>query len=108
MLEVQDVTKGLNLTLEANKQFPSDAEVLNALGWAYLENQQLELARTTLEQGLDVDPTYPPLYFTLGRVEEAEGLVGKARELYLQALDLDTGGGITRRSEEALKRLGKE
>lgn len=62
-------------------------EVLYYLGGAYLDNDQPSLALQSLDLALEIDHTDADAHFLLGQAYDELGMVGKAAEEYMAALN---------------------
>jgi Tfp pilus assembly protein PilF len=65
---------------------PFDSFAKYALGLEYISNNEIELARKTLEELRTADPNYVALYYQLGKVYELLGDEHSARKIYEQGL----------------------
>lgn len=105
ILELNDREKALRVAQKAFSLFPDDVEIVNSLGWAYLEQNDLVHAEEVLRKAQQIDPDFAPIYFNFGQMYKVRLDAEKAKEMYLRALNLDVGGGISKRAEEELKNL---
>ncbi|MFN8389160.1 MAG: tetratricopeptide repeat protein [Bdellovibrionota bacterium] len=81
----EDGVKQLASLLEAN---PKNAEVESALGWAFLQNQDLNAAQTHLEEALKLNDKDSFSYNNLGVLFELKGESDKAKRAFEQARSL--------------------
>jgi Tfp pilus assembly protein PilF len=82
---------------------PRRGSILEALGRAYFNSGQHDLARETFERLLEVDPSSSYAHFALGQSLRKLGQTSVARTHLRLAVALDPGSGLYR---GALDRLG--
>ena len=89
----------------ADRLEPGKASILEALGRAYFNSGQLELARTTFERILDLDPSAPYAHFALGQSLKRLGRRDEAGTHLRLAVALSPDSSVYR---DALARLGAD
>jgi Flp pilus assembly protein TadD len=82
---------------------PGRGSILEALGRAYYNSGQHDLARSTFEALLDVDPSAHYAHFALGQSLKQLGRAAEARTHLRLAVALDPSSQLY---EGALRRLG--
>lgn len=81
--------EAVQLYLDAVGKDPSNPALRIELGFAYIENGQLDLGRQTFEQRLQDDPNDPDARFGLGTIEKLNGNIEKALANFNEALRID-------------------
>ena len=89
----------------ADRLEPGKASILEALGRAYFNSAQHELARTTFERMLDLDPSAPYAHFALGQSLKKLGRRKEAGTHLRLAVALSPESSLYR---DALARLGAD
>ena len=89
----------------ADRLEPGKASILEALGRAYFNSAQHELARTTFERILDLDPSAPYAHFALGQSLKKLGRRNEAGTHLRMAVALSPDSSLYR---DALARLGAD
>lgn len=74
--------------------YPDNAISINMLGWAYLENHQLDTAKTLFELAITKKANYNAPYFNLGQLYEQQNEKEKAKEMYKRSYQLDKSSEI--------------
>jgi tetratricopeptide (TPR) repeat protein len=87
----------------AARQAPGKGSILEALGRAYYNSGQHDLARATFEQLLEIDPSGHYAHYALGQSLKQLGRTREARTHLRLAVALDPGSGLY---QGALRRLG--
>ena len=87
----------------ADRLEPGKASILEALGRAYYNSGQHELARATFERILDLDPSAPYAHFALGQSLKRLGRRNEAGTHLRMAVALSPDSSLYR---DALARLG--
>jgi len=68
---------------------PQSVRVINNLGMAHAEKNELNEATSVYEQGIEINPKVPNLYHNLANVYQAQGKFAEAEKNYLQAINAD-------------------
>lgn len=89
----------------ADRLEPGKASILEALGRAYFNSAQHELARTTFERILELDPSAPYAHFALGLSLKKLGRRKEAGTHLRMAVALSPDSSLYR---DALARLGAD
>lgn len=89
----------------ADRLEPGKASILEALGRAYFNSAQHELARTTFERILDLDPSAPYAHYALGQSLKKLGRRYEAGTHLRMAVALSPDSSLYR---DALARLGAD
>lgn len=63
------------------------------LGFAYLQDEQLNRAKTKFNRALRLDPNLPEVHYGLGFYFERVGEIDSARQAYQKAIALNPNGG---------------
>lgn len=79
----------VQLYLDAIAKDPSNPDLRNELGFAYADNDQLDLARQAFDQRLAEDPNDPDARFGLGAIERLNGNTDEALAQFNEALRVD-------------------
>jgi len=97
---LNDPQAALPMAKRAAEQAPSNAEILDTLGWTYYQVGETENARATLERSIRIRPL-PANTYHLGRVYLETGDSRRARPLLEQSIELADGGGDTDTADKA-------
>lgn len=86
LMEEQKFDEAIQELKNLHAQFPRNIDVVNLLGWAYLNAGQFEMAFTTWRRGLAQDPKNTSLRDSIARARLAVGKKLKEGGHYTQAL----------------------
>lgn len=86
--------EAINLAKQSHERFPEDAMGYNLIGWAALANDDLETARTNLEEAMKRDPNIQAVYLNLGDLYTKENDIEKAKDYYKRAYFIDKNSSI--------------
>lgn len=81
-----DMTKAIAERETARKLDPVSPLLTTALGEAYYQNRQFDLAIQMAQKALELDPTYPVSMINLARAYEQAGMHPQARAIYQKML----------------------
>lgn len=84
--------KAYNLCIEANKRdrnYQKVGDLLSAIGFLYLNRDEVEDAKKSLDKALEISPKSPYLQASLGNVYYLDGKYSKALEHYNYAQELE-------------------
>lgn len=102
---LKDPLSAISYAKKARAMFPDSPITINLLGWAYLEQGDLEQAKTLLDLAVMKDGNYAPPYLNLGLYYEKKGDVNQAETYYSLAIQKDRSGSISIRAKEHLNNL---
>jgi tetratricopeptide (TPR) repeat protein len=100
--------EALSRLREANKLKPNNPEILRCLGWVLFNMNQKPQGIVTLERSLNLDHDNTLTLCDLGVAYLEMRNFGKARALFLRALDLDPTNPRAKECVSAVERLQKE
>lgn len=92
---------------EANRLKPNNPEILRCLGWVLFNRQERPQGIVTLERALNLDHDNTLTLCDLGVAYLEMRNFGKARALFLRALDLDPTNPRAKECVSAVERLEK-
>ena len=75
------------------EQHPTDTFARYGLAMEYRNTGLLEAAVAEFRALMAANPDYAPAYFHGGQTLERMGLIGEARQVYLQGIEVTTRGG---------------
>jgi tetratricopeptide (TPR) repeat protein len=84
----EQLDRALQLAKAAQGQLPLNAEVVDTLGWVYVQHEMLALGITTLEEAVRLAPSNPLYAYHLGVAYAKNGDDAKARKSLQAALKL--------------------
>jgi tetratricopeptide (TPR) repeat protein len=84
----EQLDRALQLAKGAQARLPQNAEIVDTLGWVYLQREMLALAVTTLEEAVRLAPANPLYAYHLGVAYAKNGDDAKARKSLEGALKL--------------------
>lgn len=83
--DIQGAIANANLAIQS---YPSRAMAYNLRGWAYLSEENYDLALEDLERALELDPLLEAAYLNIGVLYENQGRMDLAKENFEKARDL--------------------
>ena len=98
----KDKSNAIVFAKKSLQHHPDNPLVLDALGWAYYHNGNINQARGYLYQALNLAPNQPTIYFHLAKVSLGTGQYEKAADALEKALAINENFS---EKEEALKIL---
>lgn len=105
-LRKEDLIPARRYLLKAVSIDPDYFQSRMGLGYLYLKNKKLADAATQLKKSLSLMPTVQAAYL-LGEVEEGQGNLTQARELYQAVAQADSGGKLGQAAQLKLKGLSQ-
>jgi tetratricopeptide (TPR) repeat protein len=97
--------RGLAAAQVAADLAPEDPQVYDLLGWMYLLAGDPSLARSHLENALQLEPELVSAHYHLGVLYNALGREEEARTAFSRAIDLDTEGFYRDHAQRALREM---
>jgi tetratricopeptide (TPR) repeat protein len=98
--------RGLAAAQVAADLAPDDPQVYDMLGWMYLLAGDPALARSHLENALQLEPELVSAYYHLGVLHNVLDREEEARTAFSRAIDLDTEGFYRDHAQRALREMG--
>lgn len=96
------IDKALGLLNKALELAPTDAAILDSLGWAYFKNKQPKKAAQYIRKAYNLDASDPIITEHMGDIYAEQGNTAQAREFWQRAADMLRGDA------ESLKRINKK
>lgn len=87
--------------------YPDNALSINMLGWSYLENHQLDTAKTLFKLAITKKANYNAPYFNLGQLYELQNEKEKAKEMYKRSYQLDKSSEIGKQAIDRYNALNQ-
>lgn len=81
------------------------APIYNALGYAYFNQEQYDLAIRNYKEALSLNPNYVTALNNLGHAYERKNLKAQALETYERVLDQEPKNGTAKRRTTQLRRI---
>ena len=104
--ERQDLDRALALAHQASALRPNDPQVLDTIGWIYLQKQLPALAVPAFEKAIAGNPKNAELLYHLGKAYAAAGDSTKARTTLQKALAISTNFNGVADARDLLSALG--
>ncbi len=84
LIKSGELDRGIKELEEGSKKYPQDAKILAALGWGYLQREELGTAEDALRRAIEADDSEPGALHNLGVLYQMKGDNERAEKAFAQ------------------------